>query len=83
MLNDETMGFMLTHMKPNKFNLTDTKSVKVKSDVSEKEAMQIYNEIIDIYKSHNVSYQCACKLSLALNHAFMTGAVELYNRENP
>jgi len=83
MLNDETMGFMLSHMKPTKSSLSDTKSVKVKSDVSEKEAMQIYNEIIEIYKKHNVSYQCACKLSLALNHAFMTGAVELYNQENP
>ena len=46
-----------------------------------KEAMEIYNEIINVYKSHNVSYQCACKLSLSLNYAFITGAVELYNKE--
>ena len=47
-----------------------------------KEALKIFNEIIDIYQKHNVSYQCACRLSIALNEAFMTGAVELYNQEH-
>lgn len=82
MLNDETLGFMLSHMKPKQSKLSDGKN-EVKSDIGEKEALEIFNEIIEIYKKHNVSYQCACRLSLALNHAFISGAVELYNQENP
>lgn len=83
MLNDETLGYMLSHMKPKQSGLSDSKNDKVKSDVTEKEALEIFNEIIGIYKKHNVTYQCACRLSLAINHAFISGAVELYNQENP
>ena len=80
MLNDEIMGYMLTNMYK-KSELLDTKSNTIKPDITEKEALEIFNEIVDIYRKHNVSYQCACRLSLALNEAFLTGAVELYNYE--
>lgn len=80
MLTEEIMGYMLTNAYK-KSRLSDKTSVKVKADISEKEALEIFNEIVEIYKKHNVSYQCACRLSLALNEAFMTGAVELYNQE--
>ena len=80
MLNDEIMGYMLTNMYK-KSELLDTKPDTIKSDITEKEALEIFNEIVDIYKKHNVSYQCACRLSLALNEAFLSGAVELYNYE--
>ena len=80
MLNDEIMGYMLTNMYK-KSELLDTKSDTIKSDITEKEASEIFNEIVEIYKKHNVSYQCACRLSLALNEAFLSGAVELYNYE--
>ena len=83
MLNDETLGYMLSHMKPKQSSLSDNNNDKVKADITEKEALEIFNEIIGIYRKHNVSYQCACRLSLALNHAFISGAVELYNQENP
>lgn len=83
MLNDEIIGYMLDNAYK-KSVLSDTKPVTIKSDISEKEALEIFNEIVDIYKKHNVSYQCACRLSLALNEAFLTGAVELYQQEmNP
>lgn len=81
MLNDEIMGYMLTNAH-RRSRLLDKKTDTIKSDISEKEALEIFNEIVDIYKKHNVSYQCACRLSIALNEAFMTGAVELYNQEH-
>lgn len=80
MLNDEIMGYMLTNMYK-KSELLDTKPDTIKSNITEKEALEIFNEIVEIYKKHNVSYQCACRLSLALNEAFLSGAVELYNYE--
>ena len=80
MLNDEIMGYMLTNMYK-KSELLDTKPDTIKSDITEKEALEIFNEIVEIYKKHNVSYQCACRLSLALNEDFLSGAVELYNYE--
>ena len=80
MLNDEIMGYMLTNMYK-KSELLDTKHDTIKSDITEKEALEIFNELVEIYKKHNVSYQCACRLSLALNEAFLSGAVELYNYE--
>ena len=80
MLNDEIMGYMLSNAHK-KSHLMDSNHDTIKADITEKEALEIFNEIIEIYKKHNVSYQCACRLSIALNEAFMTGAVELYNNE--
>ena len=80
MFNDEIMGYMLSNAYK-KSSLMDNKRDKIKADITEKEALEIFNEILDIYKKHNVSYQCACRLSIALNEAFMTGAVELYQQE--
>lgn len=81
--NDEIMGYMLNNAYK-KSMIMKSKPVEIKNDISEKEAFEIFNEIVDIYKKHNVSYQCACRLSLALNEAFLTGAVELYQQEfNP
>jgi hypothetical protein len=83
MLNEDIMGYMLRNAY-NKSVLKDSKPVTIKSDISEREALEIFNEILDVYKKHNVSYQCACRLSLALNEAFLSGAVELYQQEmNP
>lgn len=81
MLNDEIMGHMLSNAYK-KSCLLDTGHDTIKSDITEKEALEIFNEVVEIYKKHNVSYQCACRLSIALNEAFITGAVELYNQEN-
>lgn len=81
MLNDEIMEYMLSNAHK-KSHLMDSNHDTIKADITEKEALEIFNEIIEIYKKHNVSYQCACRLSIALNEAFMTGAVELYNNEH-
>ena len=81
MLNDDIMGYMLSNAHK-KSHLLDTNHDIVKADITQEEALKIFNEIIDVYQKHNVSYQCACRLSIALNEAFMTGAVELYNQEH-
>lgn len=80
MLNDNIMGYMLSNAYK-KSRLSDNEHDNIKADITEEEALKIFNEIVEIYKQHNVSYQCACKLSLALTEAFMTGAVELYQQE--
>lgn len=79
MLNENIMGYMLTNAYKKSSMMSEKPNIK--ADITEEEAMTIFNEIIDIYKKHNVSYQCACRLSIALNEAFMTGAVELYRQE--
>lgn len=75
-MNDEIMNYMLS-------NIAKTNAIKnnVVNELSEKEALDIFNQVINIYKKYNLSYQCACRVTLALNHAFLTGAVELYNQD--
>lgn len=80
MFTDEIMGHMLSNAYK-KSEMID-ENFTVKADISEEEALEIYNEIVDIFKNHNVSYQCACRLTIALNNAFLSGAAELYEREN-
>lgn len=79
MLNDEIMGALLSNSHTLARRQKDLP--KPRPDISEKEALDIFNEIVEIYKKHNVSYQCACRLSMALNEAFITGAVALYEQE--
>lgn len=79
MLNEETMGFMAD--KLNKREIMRPRTSEVKAELSEKEAMNIFNEVIEVYRRHNISYQCACRVTMALNEAFITGAVELYRQE--
>lgn len=78
MLNDEIMGAMLSnaHRDAMMGNVP-----QVKSDVDEEEALKIFNEVLEVYKRHNVSYQCATRITMALNEAFISGAVELYRQE--
>lgn len=71
---------MLEHMeKPDPHPIVKPKEPK--SEVSPEEAIEIFREIIDVYAKHDVSYQCACKISLALNEAMMSGAVEIARTE--
>lgn len=78
MLSEEIMSFMLDKARK---KAAIRNAPDIKSDVSEQEAMQIFNEIVQLLAEHNVSYQCACRIVLALSEAFLTGAVELYRQE--
>lgn len=83
MLNEEIIGYMLQNAYK-KSTFKEQKPNVVKSEISQTEALEIFNEVIEVFSKHNVSYQCACRLSLALNEALLSGAVELYQQEtNP
>ena len=56
MLNDDIMGYMLSNAHK-KSHLLDTNHDTVKADITQEEALKIFNEIIDVYQKHNVSYQ--------------------------
>ena len=75
-MNDEMLDFMLSHMDDNKHPM-QRKDTTVKNEVDMEEAIQIFDELIAVLTKHNVSYQLGCRLSLALNEAFISGAVEL------
>lgn len=86
-MNEEILNFMIDHMrhdKPHDMKNYLNKDVPVvKNDLDEKEAMEVFHELIEVFAKHNVSYQCAVKLSLAWNEALMQGAVDLYRIDNP
>lgn len=75
-MTDEMYDFMLKHMKQVPKHPMEQPE-EIKNDIGPEEAIEIFNELIGVLSKHNVSYQLACRLSLALNEAFMTGAVEL------
>lgn len=57
---------------------------EIKDEITEEEAIKIYNDLIKVLASYNVSYKCALNISISLMYAFMTGAAELYDNEmNP
>ena len=79
MLNEDIMGYMSSKLE--RREMMKPHEPEVKAELSEKEAMDIFNEILEVYRQHNISYQCACRVTMALNEAFITGAVELYRQE--
>lgn len=81
-MTNEMLDFILKHKNKKDKHPMDDKE-KPKSDVDYDEAIQIYKELIDVFAKHNVSYQCACRLSLALNEAMVSGAVELMRLDYP
>lgn len=74
----EDIEFIVNHYKNEKPRIEE----KVKDEISEEEAIKIYNEIITVMANHNLSYKCAYNISISLLYAFMTGAAELYDEEN-
>lgn len=74
-MNNEDIAFIIENFKNEKPNIEE----EIKDELTEKEAIQIYNELIKVMANHNVSYRCACNLSISLMYALMTGAAELYD----
>lgn len=52
----------------------------VNDNLSEEEAMEIFNELLDIIMSHNISYEMATKIAISFSTAFQMGLVELQKR---
>ena len=77
MLKEEDIDFILSKYKKNAHEISE----EIKDEISEKEAIQIYNELLEVLIKHNVSYKCGCNITVSLMYAFITGAAELYEEE--
>lgn len=75
-MNEESLAYLLTNKnkKPN--------NKELKSDLTEKEFIEIYHELLNVFMKHNVTYACAVRISVAWTDAILQGAVELYT-ESP
>ena len=78
-MKEEDINFIISRYQ-NK-NSKSTIKEDVKNELSEEEAIKIYNEILQVLVRHNVSYKCALNISISLMYAFMTGAAELYDTD--
>ena len=79
-MNAEDIEFIINNYKNEKPRIEE----EIKDEISEDEAIKIYNEIIKVLADHNISYKCALNISISLMYAFMTGAAELYDNDmNP
>ena len=54
----------------------------IKEEVTEKEALEIYGELVELFARHNLSYQCVTRLSLAWSDTLLKGAAELYEQSS-
>lgn len=76
----EDIEFIINSYKNKKPGIKE----EIKDEITEEEAIKIYNDLIKVLASYNVSYKCALNISISLMYAFMTGAAELYDNEmNP
>ena len=79
-MNAEDIEFIINNYKNEKPRIEEA----IKEELTEEEAIGIYNEIIKVLANHNLSYKCALDISISLMYAFMTGAAELYDNDmNP
>lgn len=76
-MKEEDINFIISRYQ--KKNMKPPIKEDAKNELSEKETIEIYNEILQILIKHNVSYKCALNISISLMYAFMTGAAELYD----
>lgn len=73
---------MKEHILKHLLDGIDHEKREIKDDITEKEALEIYRELIKLFASHNLSYQCVARLSLAWADAILQGAAELYLDED-
>ena len=52
---------------------------EIREDITEEEAIEIYNELLQVLIKHNVSYKTGLDIFISATYAFMTGAAELYD----
>lgn len=75
-MNEESLAYLIN----NRNKKSNTKELK--EDLSEKEFIEIYHELLDVFLKHNLTYGCAVRVSVAWTNAILQGAVELYT-ESP
>ena len=79
-LNDELMAKLFSNAHKQERDIV-LEHPEIKDDLNEEDALKVYNEVLDIMVKHNLSYRNACRIAIALAEAFLTGAVELYDKE--
>lgn len=73
----EDIDFIVSNYRKDKPRIQE----EIHNELSEDEAIQIYNELVQVLANHNVSYRCALNISISLMYAFMTGAAELHDED--
>ena len=78
--DDNLMTYMFSSSyKTHKANLEN--KVEAIDDLTEKQAMEVANEMLNVLSKHNLSYKNAYRISLALTAALASGSIELYKNE--
>lgn len=81
-MREDDIEYIVRRM--NDANLSDKYHIEpdIVDELSEEEGIEIYNEILNIFNKHNLSFKCACNISIALMYAMVTGAAELHDNED-
>ena len=77
-MKSEDIEFIIKNYKNEKPGIDE----EIRDEISEEEAIQIYNELLTVMSKHNLSYRCALNVSISLMYAFMTGAAELHDMDS-
>lgn len=76
------MDYMFSNAyKMHKVNTAGAVRSNIKDDLTEKEALDLSNELIAVMIKHNLSYKNCYRVSLALTTALAMGGIELYKSE--
>jgi hypothetical protein len=76
------MDYMFSNAyKMHKINTASAIRSDIKDDLTEKEALELSNELIQVMIKHNLSYKNCYRVSLALTTALAMGGIELYKSE--
>lgn len=76
----ENFDFLIDALR--EANVQEALKPDKKDIISEEEALDIYNEVLNVFAKHDVSYRNACNLAISILYALMTGAAELYEFDN-
>jgi hypothetical protein len=76
-MKEEDIEFIVNSFEKNKPRIEE----EIKDQLSEKEIVSVYNDLIKVLNDHNLSYKCALNVAISLTYALMSGAVELYDNE--
>ena len=73
-MNEEYIEHLIQKKKNNK--------EPVRNDLTEKEFMEIYNELVEFFASKNLSFGCVTRISVAWTDSILARAVDIY-QQNP
>ena len=77
MLKEDDIRFIMNSFKNEQPKIEQ----EIVNELTEEEAIKIYNELLEVLSRHNLSYKCAFNVTISLMYSFMVGAAELYDIE--